>query len=152
MVLKKILLIAFFLFTGSDQSNAKTLRFDDFPASVIQPSYIVKPRIISAQDRLYRSALQHVDLSRPIFAGHYAFFHTGCGTSCLVAAAIDIRSGYISWLPFTISAPGDAPIDWQPLEYRLDSTLLIVNGGRNEIGDGRYFYNFHHDHFYEVPK
>ena len=56
-----------------------------------------------------------------------------------MAAAIDARSGAVTWLPFTVCC-------WaldimEPLDYRLDSQLLVVHGMRNEKGgSGTHYY------------
>ena len=56
-----------------------------------------------------------------------------------MAAAIDRRTGKVVWLPFTVCC-------WpmtitEPLEYRLESTLLIVHGKSDEKGDsGTHYY------------
>ena len=58
-----------------------------------------------------------------------------------MAAVIDKTSGRVTSLPFTVS---DWPRDvTEPLQYRANSCLLIVQGSRNESREhGRYYYSF----------
>lgn len=58
-----------------------------------------------------------------------------------MAAAIDVKSGRVTSLPFTIS---DWPMDvTEPLSYRANSCLLVVRGSRNESTErGTYYYVF----------
>lgn len=59
-----------------------------------------------------------------------------------MAAAIDAKTGVVSWLPFTVCC-WDIQVT-EPLEFRPDSRLLIVHGSRNEQGAGSdvHFYDF----------
>ncbi len=76
----------------------------------------------------------------PDFAGHYSLVFDGCGASCVAAGALDLRTGRTIWLPFTVCC--FAVTVTEPIEYRADSTLVIIHGSRNEIGSGTYYYNF----------
>ncbi|MBV8617531.1 MAG: hypothetical protein JOY84_01620 [Curvibacter sp.] len=90
--------------------------------------------------RRYASALQEGATQAINFAGHYILTTWGCGAGCLMAAAIDARSGQVAMLPFTVS---DWPLSVsEPLSYRKDSCLLGVQGRRNEQAPGAYFYRF----------
>lgn len=83
----------------------------------------------------------------PDFAGHYILASWGCGASCVMAAAIDTRSGVVTWFPFTVCC-WDIEVT-NPLEFRLDSHLLIVHGSLNEQGAGSdvHFYDFQNARF-----
>lgn len=111
-----------------------------------------KVKIISRQDHQYRTALRQADLHKPNFACHYVIVEIGCGTSCVLAGAIDTRDGHVSWLPFTITGPANAPLNWRPLSYRPDSTLLVVDGARDEHGGGKHFYEFRYGRFVQVGR
>jgi hypothetical protein len=73
----------------------------------------------------------------------------GCGTTCLQYAIIDARTGRIYPAPFSPEAfsiccwtPGFGfPDNTVPIEFRLDSSLIVFHGMRNEndrVGD--YYY------------
>ena len=74
------------------------------------------------------------------FAGHFVLASWGCGASCVLTAAIDKQTGKVIWLPFTVCCWA-ASVS-QPLDFRLDSRLLVIHGSRDEAGRGRYFYVF----------
>lgn len=97
-------------------------------------------RLDTRQARLYGTQLREAAKSPADFAGHYKLAMWGCGAGCVMAAAINTRSGRVVFLPFTVS---DWPLDVQePLSYRQDSCLLKVQGRRNEAQQGVYFYRF----------
>ena len=58
-----------------------------------------------------------------------------------MAAAVDMKTGRVTSLPFTVS---DWPLDvTEPLTYRPNSCLLVVQGSRNESKEhGTYYYDF----------
>ncbi len=69
----------------------------------------------------------------PNFAGHFVIVRWGCGSPCLMAAIVDLRTGRVFPPPFH-HGPGHSyfqvPWSWPnepPLAYRLDSRLLIAN-------------------------
>lgn len=111
--------------------------FGDFPATAFE-GRPAKVRIITAKDRQYASRLRQLAGQLPNFAGHYTLVSWGCGASCIMAAAIDAKNGRVTWLPFTICCW--APSVNKPLEFRLDSRLLVAHGSRNENGEGDYYY------------
>jgi len=78
------------------------------------------------------------------FAGQYILTTIGCGASCILSSIIDARSGQVTWLPFTICCwdPG------KPLDFRLDSSLLVVHGMRDEQEpNGTFYYAFEEGKF-----
>jgi hypothetical protein len=80
---------------------------------------------------LFRTRLKGV--TPPInFAGHYILTVIGCGTSCILVAAIDARNGKVAWLPYSLCCWTDQVSE--PLRFRSNSDLLILNGQRDERG------------------
>lgn len=124
-------------------------RFEDFPAG---PAYAGRNRLVLGRaDMGYRTMLREAARKRPDFAGHYVLALWGCGTECVMGAAIDVRSGKVAWLPGTLCCwyagdfdhePGSAPVEVEPVRYRLDSRLLVLTGRRNERDgdDGEHHY------------
>jgi hypothetical protein len=97
-------------------------------------------RLEDPKSRRFATMLREGAAHQENFAGHYTLASWGCGASCVMTAAIDAKTGAVAWLPFTVCC-------WsldvtEPLEYRLDSRLLIVHGSRDEHGGGTYFYEF----------
>lgn len=90
---------------------------------------------------------------RPNFAGHYILTTWGCGTSCLMGAIIDARTGKVHWWNFSICCwPFDVDDKFQPIELRLNSKLIEFSGARNEKeGDvGAHFYRFEDGRFVHI--
>lgn len=104
-------------------------RFEDLPAQL----YTGKPASVDlkgAKSRRYASELRLASRQPVNFSGRYILATWGCGASCVMGAAIDAKTGSVTWLPFTVCC-------WkleitEPLEYRSDSHLLIVHGNLNE--------------------
>lgn len=94
--------------------------------------------ITSAKSRMFRTRLREAASRPPDFAGHYIVATWGCGSSCVSAAFIDARTGVVTHLPFIVAY--EALFGEEPLHYRLNSNVLIVNGSRNEKGHGVYVY------------
>lgn len=142
MRVKPILSVACGLIAMMSPAYAQRVpAFKDCPR-VVQ-SINSTPRLVFADARIrrYRSVLRDAASGPVNFAGHYVLAEWGCGSGCVMAAAIDKKSGRVVPLPFTVS---DWPLDVsEPIAYRADSCMLIVRGSRNENGEhGTYFYAF----------
>ncbi|HTH62454.1 MAG TPA: hypothetical protein VL689_20185 [Paraburkholderia sp.] len=94
-----------------------------------------------ARARRYQSVIRDAAKGPVNFAGHFVLATWGCGASCVMAAVIDAKTGRVTSLPFTVSNwPEDIT---EPLSWRADSCLLVVEGSRNESDErGRYCYLF----------
>jgi hypothetical protein len=115
--------------------------FGDCPATVEAkhaPSHLA---FTDARARQYRTAIREAAKGPVDFAGHYILANWGCGAGCVMAAAIDAKTGRVVSLPFTVS---DWPQDvTDPLTFHADSCLLVVRGSRNESAEhGTYYYTF----------
>lgn len=116
-------------------------RFEDFPA----PRYTgqtANVRLMDKQSRQYARILR-TESHRPInFAGGYVLATWGCGASCVMGAAIDAKTGSVTWLPFTVCCRDLRIVE--PLEFHLDSRLLVVHGNINETGAATdvHYYGF----------
>ncbi|NHZ98174.1 hypothetical protein [Massilia sp. CCM 8734] len=123
-------------------------RFGDFPVPAIHHGATARPLLADAHSRNYATRLRRATAGKADFAGRYVLATWGCGASCIMSAAIDARTGAVSWLPFTVCC-WDADVD-TPLEYKLDSRLLIVHGARDEQGGGTHYYQFDGKRFAEI--
>jgi hypothetical protein len=131
--------IVLFLLSGLNMAIGAQ-RFEDFPASGGEGGGQAKVILHDAKSRQYATMLREAAGRKPNFAGHYVFASWGCGASCIMSAAIDTKTGVVVWLPFTVCC-WDVSVA-EPIEFRLNSRLLIVHGSRNETGSGVYFYAF----------
>jgi hypothetical protein len=123
-------------------------RFEDYPATSFS-GRTGKVHLEDAKSRQYATMLHDASRRKPNFAGRYVLASWGCGASCTMSAAIDAKTGAVTWLPFTVCC-------WEtnirePLEFRPTSRLLIVHGSRDEQGSGVHYYNFDGRQFLEVP-
>lgn len=126
--------------------------FQDYPAEGIFTGKNA-PLILSGESRMFRTRLRAAASQRPNFAGHYILTTWGCGMGCLMGAVIDSKTGKVYQIPFTLCCWGDdADEHFEPIEFRLDSRLIIFNGVRNETdGDkGRHFYVFENNRFKQL--
>lgn len=140
-VLVVSILIVFFSVLSSGQ---KIPQFRDYAVSEVYTGKNAKP-VITKSDRLFRTRLSEGAKEEPNFAGRYILTAWGCGTSCLMGAVIDAKTGKISWLPGTVCCWDNYEESFHPIVFRLNSRLIILSGLINE--------NEKHDpadsHYYE---
>jgi hypothetical protein len=123
-------------------ANAQDLpNFWDCPAKLQAKRATPRLTFTDARSRQYKTVIQNAAKEPVNFAGRYILAAWGCGAGCVMAAAIDAKSGRVTSLPFTVS---DWPLDVsEPLSYHASSCLLVVHGSRNESTEhGTYYYTF----------
>jgi hypothetical protein len=130
---------------GSGASAANGLEaqpnFDSF--RVAERSFsgkIAQPRLVTRQDREFRTALEDAAKHRPNFAGHFILTNIGCGASCVMTAVLDAKTGKVAWLPFTLCCWEDAVKE--PVEFRIDSDLIVLQGRKDEGEAGTWMLRF----------
>lgn len=97
-----------------DHPVSESERFDGDPAPVDLASDPIGPE--------FKTRLTEGAKNGPNFAGHFTVVEWGCGTMCAQFAIIDARTGQIYSIPWGVQTG---------LEYRLDSTLLVLNPIKN---------------------
>ena len=141
------------MFAGSGGAQKRIPQFRDYPVS---EAYIGKTAslALARDDRMFKTRLAWAAKNqRPNFAGHYILTTWGCGTTCLMGAIINARTGKVHWWGFSICCwSSDADDKFQPIEFRLNSKLIVFSGARNEKdGDvGAHFYKFENARFIHV--
>lgn len=144
---------------------AEVPQYSDHPAARSFTGRAATVRLVTAQDRKYRTRLLAAAGTSPNFAGNYILALWGCGTACTEGAVIDPKTGTISWLPYFVVGCsfgltcGDQ-VEPPQIEFRADSRLLILNGQRgivqgrssapsreNISAAGRFYYLFEHGQF-----
>jgi hypothetical protein len=133
-------------------AQSRAPRFRDYPVS---EAYIGKnaPVVLKPDDMMYRTRLREAAKKKPNFAGHYILAAWGCGAQCLMGAVIDARTGKVFWLPHTGCCWGsDVDERFEPIEFRLESSLVVFSGLRNEKegDDGAHFYKFEKGRFQHI--
>ncbi len=144
-ILKFLLSVLFSVFVShamaAPSKQMSTPQFADY--SSLGQVYKGKPAPVvlrSQDDRYFRTRLRNSSKEPSNFAGEYSLAIWGCGTSCLMGAAVHLKTGNVIFMPGTIS-------NWQgegdSLNFQLKSRLLIASGYINEEGKhGRHYYEF----------
>jgi hypothetical protein len=134
---------------GQVFSQQRLPRFKDYPVSDFFTGANA-PLVLKRDDRMFRTRLREASREKPNFAGHYILTFWGCGTSCVMGAVVDAKTGRVYWWNFTVCCwPNDVDDKFEPIEYRLNSSLIVFSGARNEKeGDvGAHFYRFDRGRF-----
>jgi hypothetical protein len=80
---------------------------------------------------MFRTNLRNAAKEGVNFAGHFILTTWGCGTNCTQSAIIDARNGRV-FFPDQLEGAGfgfcDLPDNTEPLVYKANSRLLILNG------------------------
>jgi hypothetical protein len=128
----------------------RTPTFEDCPAT-FRAGHAPTRLVLDARSRVYRRAIADVARGPVNFAGHYVLAEWGCGAGCIMAAAVDTKTGRVTSLPFTVS---DWPLDvTEPLTHRANSCLLVVQGSRDESKEhGTYYFTFDGNAFHQRAK
>jgi len=106
------------------------------------------PVIIGKNEKTFRTRLREASKEKPNFAGRYILTAWGCGAECLMGAVIDAKTGRVYWWNFTICCAANFAADFKPIEFRLNSRLIVFSGLRNEEGEnGAHFYKFENGRF-----
>jgi hypothetical protein len=127
------------------QDNQPVPRFEDYRVKERYEGKTAQPLLATRGDRQFRTMLREAAREKPNFAGHYVLTAWGCGAECLMGAALDAKTGKVFWIPFTICCwPDDVK---SGMDFRLDSSLIVFTGSRNEKGGGVYYYKFEKDRF-----
>ena len=145
-------IITLILFTTNLQAQDLEPHFKDY--QVIE-KHVGKnaPLVLPRNARMFRTRLKEAAKQKPNFAGHYILTTWGCGMECLMGALIDAKTGKIYQMPFTICCWGaDVDDDFEPIQFRTDSNLIIFSGARDEKeGDnGKHFYKFDRHRFVPI--
>lgn len=106
-------------------------QFEDYPAGGKYTGKHHAP-VLTEENRELRTRLRQVAQEKVNFAGHYVFTLWGCGTECLRGAAIDVKTGKVFLLPFTIG------ID--PVSFHPDSRLIMFQAESSGTGEPGFRY------------
>jgi len=119
--------------------------FKAFPA---KRAAIAKPaavRLTTPETKRFQAVLRQGAREGPNFAGHYTIVRWGCGTTCNYVAIVDAKNGRVVFPPQLqplsfVMVTDESP----PLQYRIDSNLLIATGAsmdRDQAGTFYYRWN-----------
>jgi hypothetical protein len=144
-----VLLILAACLTNTSLAQKGVPQFKDFPA---REQYRGQPHavVLAGEARMFRTRLREAAKGKPNFAGHYIVVTWGCGLACMEGAVIDAKTGRVYMLPATLCCwTSMADDNFNPVEFRLNSKLLIFSGARNEKEDdiGAHYYKFENNRF-----
>jgi hypothetical protein len=112
--------------------------FADYPANVEKLARNATVKLRTRDDKAFRTNLIHASQKPANFAGHYVLTTIGCGASCILTSAIDIKTGRVFWIPDTLCCWDDAVTE--PVAFHADSRLLVLEGRRNEKTYGTWYW------------
>jgi len=134
------------------QSTASVPQPGDYPAGEIFRGRAAKVDLRPKESREYRTRLKEAASQPANFAGHYVLAKWGCGSSCAHGAAVDLKSGKVVFLPGTVCCwPIELPENFEPIEFKLQSRLVVLNGQLNEEGpEGPHYFELANGAFKRV--
>jgi hypothetical protein len=128
-------------------------KFGDYQVTEIFKGPPAPPQLRRPADRLFRTKIREGAAKGPNFAGHYTIADWGCGAGCVSIAIVDAKDGRIHDAPFTALEWGMPLLKYEgkyapnldgfePLQYKLESRLLIARGCPEEENCASYFYEW----------
>jgi hypothetical protein len=124
-----LILLSAAVATAQLATAVKPPQFDEYPAGRAYTGKHHAP-ILTAENRMYRTRLRDGARQKVNFAGHYVLTLWGCGAYCRDGAAIDVRTGKVFLIPFTLCCWGEG-ID-EPMDLKISSRLISFIGERDE--------------------
>lgn len=153
--MKNIIFSIAFLFLCFPLADAQVPQFKNYPAGTIYAGKNAPVKIVTKDDRMFRTRLRELGKEKVNFAGHYILGAIGCGTECLTFVVIDAKTGKVSHLPFTVCCwfDSESPDPVEDLyQFKINSKLIVFHGllNENEKRSGTYFYEFQNGKFTEI--
>ena len=120
------------------------IRYEDFPAGKPFAGKSAPVKLTTRRARMFRTELREQASKGPDFAGHYTIAAWGCGASCVQFAIVDNMTGSVYFPSFYVAIGVGSTEDYEhipePLQYKLESKLLMVTGNLNEAEKGGVYY------------
>ncbi len=150
-----LLFLSSLCWASNKQCDAARLpKFADFKVTAQFRGKAKHPILLTPTEQGYRTTIRHAVKAGPNFAGHYVIARWGCGSGCHGFVVVDIATGRIFDTPFrdlNVHYPpsgvfeDDAKPGWwslndDVLNFRSDSSLLIVEGCLDDHQCGRTYY------------
>ena len=130
--------------TQAQVTQPQGIRYEDFPAGKAFAGKPAAVKLITKKARMNRTVLREGAAGGPNFGGHYTVVTWGCGSSCVQFAIVDAISGNVYFPSFYVAVGVGSDQDYEhipePLQYKLDSKLLMVTGNLNEAEKGGVYY------------
>jgi hypothetical protein len=137
----KAIIVLTFSASGVLAQQKSLPRFEDYPVRENFRGKSAPVKLTSRRARTFRTMLRENAERGVNFAGHYIAATWGCGSACWSFAIIDARTGQVYFTPSLLNVGGFGYSDEDLIQFRKDSSLLIVVGSPNDRGYvGRYYY------------
>lgn len=136
-------------FNTDVQAQSSVPQFKGYPVAEKPFTGKNAPVKMSRKDQIFRTRIREAAKEKPNYAGHYILAYWGCGMSCLTSVIIDAKTGKVYPTPVFISLGLDYSINFEPIDFRIDSKLIIFTGVRDEKegDDGKHYYIFDRHRF-----
>ncbi|MBS1797830.1 MAG: hypothetical protein JSS81_28675 [Acidobacteria bacterium] len=152
------LALSLLLFCSNESASGQNQapRFEDYPVAKIYKGKKAALKINREEKRLYGERLRYTIKHEAVdFAGHYIVANWSCGMWCNWSAVIDAKTGRVYWWNGILSfCFPDLDKDFacnenfDNVEYRIDSKLIVFFGRRNDTGvRGFHYYKFENGRF-----
>lgn len=153
-------------------------RFEDYPATQIYKGKPAPPKIVTAEQRMYRTRIREgvekgwgvlrdgEEQPGPNFAGDMIVVRWGCGSPCLMMAMVDAVTGDVHTLPLamkdrsmhdTLALPwlriGNSVGGNPEVDFRQDSRLMVIKASPDyfkEIPHSYAYYYLWRDHHWTL--
>jgi hypothetical protein len=123
-------------------AQKRVLRFDQFPVTKIYRGKFA-PLKLTANDEAWRERFQWAIKNLEVdYAGHYIVYTWSCGSECATGVVINAKNGRVSWLDVRLNYGVEKPVD-----YRVNSSLMILSGCRGEKKTGIHYYRIKQGRF-----
>jgi len=107
-------------------------KFGDYPVKTIYKGKHAKPKIYGDLKRYYESSYTSAIEGGVTFAGEYAIAKRPCGSTCVMPDIVSVKTGKVVIIPFSISGWREYHDNFDPVEVKSDSRLIVFLGARNE--------------------
>lgn len=120
---------------------AATPTFDQYRVTETVTAKTAPPIIRTRHQRAFRTRIREATAAGPNFAGHYALAQWGCGAGCISFALIDTQTGaVVDPSPAYLAIDAASPLE--PVQFRRDSRLLVLDGCPEEKNCGVHYYEW----------
>lgn len=119
-----------------DRIKVEGIWYDCKPRALPEPPAVAggHVQLTTTKDRLYRTRLNEAAAQPANFMRHWVLTYWGCGTDCIMGAAVDKQSGRVAWLPFFLT-------EWSMLEAPLPPLVFSTRNGSLFIPHGVLIYD-----------
>jgi hypothetical protein len=150
--------------------QARTPRFEDYPATEMFTGTPAEPIFSTPEQRHYRTQIRNgvstgagvwngswrhpIETKGPNFAGRYFVIRWGCGSECVMMATVDAKTGNVYEPPLSRNGSLDVPLDNlsdMEVDFRPGSSLLVLRNACRDFAKrnscGVYYFNWIENHF-----